>query len=79
MTNKEIRKITMNKKILTSLLVSGLAISSIASVSAQEGYYTVDCFGPGFSHWTEAAYSWNEARALANTCTRQGGTPEIVW
>lgn len=69
----------MNKKILTSLLVSGVVISSMTSLSAHAIYYTVDCFGPGMSHWTEAAYSWNDARALANICTGQGGTPEIVW
>ncbi|WP_281559153.1 hypothetical protein [Thalassomonas sp. RHCl1] len=71
----------MKKKVMTSLLVSGLAISSaLTGLSAQASgeSYIVECYNmPGGGYWMKTAYSWSEARSLSHSCTQQGGTVEL--
>jgi|GEM_PF-4875368 len=71
----------MNKKILSSLFVAGVALSSaITGLSAQASgeSYVVECFNmPGGGYWMTTVYSWSEVRSLSHSCSQQGGTVEV--
>lgn len=70
----------MNKNVITSLLVSGLFLTSaITSISVQAApNYWMTCTGTANgSAWIKVADNVREALNLSSDCMQQGGTPEI--